>query len=115
MMPNLPSVHESPAEIDRPRILELLKSGIESNSFQFVRQVVMAWLAAYPDLAVNLVFVQAMIKEGKDSAALPLLEKIIRSDPDTWTRCKQLKPLQPDEQSQSKSGCGDDRGFGQHT
>jgi hypothetical protein len=83
MMPNLPSTHGQPAEIDRARMLDLLKSGIETNSFQFVRQAVMAWLAAYPgDLAVNLLFVQAMIKEGKDAAALPLLEKILRNDPE---------------------------------
>jgi hypothetical protein len=83
MMPNRPSAHETTNTVDRKRILELIQSGIDTGSFQFIRQAAMAWLAAYPgDLEVNLLFVKAMVKEGKGAAALPVLEKIIRNDPE---------------------------------
>lgn len=83
MMPNRPSAHDSSSTISRTRMLELLRSGIDTGSYQFIRQAAMAWLAAYPgDLEVNLLFVKAMVKEGKGAAALPVLEKIIRNDPE---------------------------------
>jgi hypothetical protein len=82
-MPNRTTAHEAPNTVDRKRMIELLKSAIDSNSFQFVRQATLTWLAAYPgDLAINLLFVQAMVKEGRESSAMPILEKIIRNDPE---------------------------------
>jgi hypothetical protein len=83
MMTKSPSAYEPSNTVNRTRMLEFLRSGIETGSYQFIRQVAMAWLAAYPgDLEVNLLFVKAMIKEGKGAAALPVLEKIIRNDPE---------------------------------
>lgn len=67
--------------IERQRFVELLKAGLESNSFQFIRQAATVWLASYPgDLEVNLILAQALIKEGHGSMATPILEKILRND-----------------------------------
>ena len=81
MMPN-PSINKTePQMIERQPFLQLLKTGLESQSFQFIRQAAMSWLASYPgDLEVNLLLVQALIKEGHDSMAAPILEKILRTD-----------------------------------
>jgi hypothetical protein len=81
MMPNTSSRKSEPQMIERQRFIELLKAGLESQSFQFIRQAAMAWLASYPgDLEVNLLLAQALIKEGRDGMASPILEKILRND-----------------------------------
>ena len=81
MMPNSSSRKSEPQMIERQRFVGLLKAGLESKSFQFIRQATMAWLASYPgDLEVNLLLAQALIKEGRDSMASPILEKILRND-----------------------------------
>ena len=83
MITNLSTAHSELQMIDRDRMIQLLESGLEQNSFQFIRQAVMTWLASYPgDLEINLLFVKALIKEGRGSSAIPILEKILRNDPE---------------------------------
>jgi Peptidase family C25 len=97
MMQN-PSNKTEPQLIERQKFLQLLKMGLESQSFQFIRQAAMSWLASYPgDLEINLLLVQALIKEGRDSMALPILEKILRND------CEYLDALRVAETLYAKS------------
>jgi len=80
---NRPSAHSEPQMIERSRLLQYLQTGLDANSFQFIRQAVVAWLASYPgDLEINLLFVKALVKEGRNQVALPVLEKILRTDPE---------------------------------
>ena len=81
MMPNSSMNKTDPQLVDRQRFVQFVQAGLESQSFQFIRQAAMSWLASYPgDLEVNLLLVQALVKEGHDSMAIPILEKIIRND-----------------------------------
>ena len=94
MMPNKSTAHNEPQMIDRTRLLQLLQTGLEVNSFQFIRQAVMAWLAAYPgDLEINLLFVKALAKEGRETLAIPILEKILRTDPEYLEAAQIGEPL----------------------
>ncbi|MHC1740949.1 MAG: hypothetical protein AB9897_07550 [Anaerolineaceae bacterium] len=81
MMPNLPASNSEPKMIEREKFIQLLRTGIESQSYQFIRQTALLWLASYPgDLEVNLILAQALIKEGREAMATPILEKILRND-----------------------------------
>lgn len=83
MNPNRPSAHNEPKMIERSRLLQYLQTGLQSNSYQFIRQATVAWLASYPgDLEINLLFAKALIQEGRGQVAVPLLEKILRCDPE---------------------------------
>ena len=83
MNPNRPSAHNEPKMIDRSRLLQYLQSGLQSNSYQFIRQATVAWLASYPgDLEINLLFAKASIQEGRGQVAVPLVDKILRCDPE---------------------------------
>jgi hypothetical protein len=76
MISNRPSAHNEPQLIERSRLLQYLQSGLQANSFQFIRQATVAWLASYPgDLEINLLFAKALIKEGRNSVAEPIVEK----------------------------------------
>ncbi len=81
MISNRPSAHNEPQMIERSRLLQYLQSGLQANSFQFIRQATISWLASYPgDLEINLLFAKALIKEGRNTVAEPIVEKIIRMD-----------------------------------
>ena len=81
MMPYTSSSKSETTLIDRQRFVELIKAGLESKSYQFIRQATMVWLASYPgDLEVNFLLAQALIKEDRDSMATPILDKILRTD-----------------------------------
>lgn len=83
MISNKPSAHNEPQMIERSRLLQYLQAGLQANSFQFIRQATVAWLASYPgDLEINLLFAKSLIKEGRNQVALPLVDKILRTDPE---------------------------------
>jgi len=67
--------------IERSKLLQYLKTALQSKSYQFIRQAATAWLASYPgDLEINLMLVQGLVQEGRETMAAPILEKIIRND-----------------------------------
>ncbi len=68
---------------NREHVLLLVKTAMESGSFRFARQTALAWLAAFPgDLEINVWYARALIKEERLSHAVPVIEKVIRSDPE---------------------------------
>ncbi|MCX6054521.1 MAG: C25 family cysteine peptidase [Chloroflexi bacterium] len=68
--------------IDRNQIIQLLYSGLNVKAYRFSRQVAMAWLSNFPgDLSVNLFYVKTLTKENRIPQAIPILEKILRTDP----------------------------------
>ncbi|MRR29944.1 hypothetical protein EG834_06425, partial [bacterium] len=67
----------------REHVLLLVKSAIESGSYRFARQTTLAWLAAFPgDLEINVWYARALIKEDRLNHAVPVIEKVIRTDPE---------------------------------
>jgi tetratricopeptide (TPR) repeat protein len=61
----------------------ILNAALDSQSFKFARQAALNWLAIYPgDLGISLLLARALIGEGKDAQAVPLLEKLTRLDPE---------------------------------
>ncbi|MFH2040516.1 MAG: hypothetical protein ABIJ65_13880, partial [Chloroflexota bacterium] len=69
--------------IDRERMLVLLTAGLDTRAYRFSRQSALAWLAAFPgDLEINLIYARALILEEKFSHAIPVLQKILRTDPE---------------------------------
>ncbi|HEY9077256.1 MAG TPA: hypothetical protein VIO61_12045 [Anaerolineaceae bacterium] len=69
--------------IPRRTLLAILESALDSGLYRFARQTALAWLGVYPgDIQVNLYLAKAMIAEGKVSQAVPILEKIVKQDPE---------------------------------
>lgn len=61
----------------------ILNAALDSQSFKFARQAALSWLAIYPgDLGISLLLARALIGEGKEAQAVPLLEKLTRLDPE---------------------------------
>ena len=67
----------------RTQYLQLLDAAYTVRSFRFGRQAALAWLTIYPgDLHVNFIQAKLLLGEGKTGQALPLLDKLIRLDPE---------------------------------
>jgi hypothetical protein len=69
--------------LGREDLLIILETGYKAASYRFVRQSAMAWLTSYPgDLSVTLWLAKALIGDGKQPQAQPVLEKLLRLDPE---------------------------------
>lgn len=78
-----PSLTLSSRYLTREEFLRLLGHAFDSRSYRFARQAALAWLAIYPgDLAVNFQHAAALAKDGKPAQALPILDRIMRMDPE---------------------------------
>ena len=67
----------------RKELISLLNTAMSIKEFRFARQGALAWLAIFPgDLQISYLLANAMIGEGKNAQARPLLEKIIAFDPE---------------------------------
>ena len=68
----------------RPQFIQLLDAALAARSFRFGRQAALAWLAIFPgDLQVNLIQAKLLLGEGKTGQALPMLDKLLRLDPES--------------------------------
>ena len=69
--------------INRQRMLEMLKAGLAVNSYRFTRQAALSWMTVFPgDLEINLLYAAALAGEKRFTHAAPVLEKILRADPE---------------------------------
>lgn len=67
----------------RNQFIQMLEAAFDTKSFRFGRQSALAWLAIYPgDLQVNLVHARLLLGEGKNSQAIPMLDRLVRLDPE---------------------------------
>ncbi|MEN8172382.1 MAG: C25 family cysteine peptidase [Chloroflexota bacterium] len=67
----------------RPYLLAILKAALKSQSYQFVRQTALAWLAAYDgDAEVYLLRARALLGDKRVRSALSILEHICQADPE---------------------------------
>lgn len=88
---NLPSRSFSPSEwgssrteqVSRQTLLGLVHTAIQCNETRFAQRAALHWLASYPgDLAVSLAYAQALLGEGRPSAAAPILRGLCQADPE---------------------------------
>src|SRR5512142_90851 len=69
--------------LSRENLLRILDTAFQAGSYRFLRQAALAWLTTYPgDLGVNLWLAKAFIAESKPAQAQPILEKLLRLDPE---------------------------------
>ncbi len=69
--------------MNRDQFLGMLSAAEAAGSFRFGRQASLAWLAIFPgDLEVQLWQARFLLDEGKIGQAIPLLEGLIRRDPE---------------------------------
>ncbi len=70
-------------DITRPTLLVVLEKSIDAGEYRYARQLALNWLAVYPgDLAVNTWLAEALIRDGKTSQGIQILEKVSRIDPE---------------------------------
>ena len=68
---------------NREHVILLVKTAVESGSYRFARQTALTWLAAFPgDLEINVWYAKALIKEERLSHAVPVIEKVLHTDPE---------------------------------
>jgi hypothetical protein len=68
----------------RPQFIQLLDAALAMRSFRFGRQAALSWLTIFPgDLQVNLIQAKLLLGEGKTGQALPMLDKLLRLDPES--------------------------------
>lgn len=69
----------------RKELLALLNTALIVKEYRFTRQGALAWLAIFPgDLYINYLLANALVGEGKHALARPILEKLVKSDPEFW-------------------------------
>lgn len=69
--------------VDRNRMLQILNAGLATGSFRFTRQAALSWMTTFPgDLEINLIYALALVKEMRYAHAAPVIQKILRSDPE---------------------------------
>jgi tetratricopeptide (TPR) repeat protein len=70
-------------KISREEILQLIKAGFETGSYRFARQASLTWLGVFPgDLEISLLLAKALYAESNTDLTLPILQKLIRLDPE---------------------------------
>jgi len=67
----------------RETYINVLSAAISAQEYRFAREAALKWLAAYPgDLLASLRYGQALLGENQPKQALPVLERIVQSDPE---------------------------------
>jgi hypothetical protein len=91
--------------LGREDLLIILETSYKAASFRFLRQSAMAWLTCYPgDLSVTLWLAKALLGEGKLLQAQPVLEKLLRLDPEFSEAQEALSLINPIKPSVSQPG-----------
>ncbi len=83
-MSTQPSTKEKkPMMVNRQRMMQILNAGLGTGSFRFTRQAALSWMTVFPgDLEINLLYATALVKELRYSHAAPVVQKILRADPE---------------------------------
>jgi hypothetical protein len=67
----------------RPYLIRILDAALEAKETRFTRQTALAWLASYPgDLPIKLLHAKALVSEGLERQALPILHNLTQVDPE---------------------------------
>ncbi|MBN2045167.1 MAG: hypothetical protein JW757_09125 [Anaerolineales bacterium] len=74
---------ENTHNFDRSTVISLLTNAIQVESFRFARRLAQAWLDIYSgDLVIEHLYAQACLKENRIDEAVPLIKKIVYTDPE---------------------------------
>lgn len=94
------------SSIPRPLYLQALQAALAARSPRYARQAALDWLAVYPgDLAVGLLYAQALAQDQRPQQALTILQGLLRADPEygqaATARLALGLPGGPDEAAQA--------------
>ncbi len=103
-MNNYPSPLPADQAWSRSYLTQILDNALLAEEYNFTRQTALAWLTSYPgDLPIKLYQAEAMILSGLSRQALPILQHLVRIDPEyleaykLLQKANQVLGLQEDE------------------
>jgi hypothetical protein len=68
----------------RSYLVRILEAASRAKEYNFIRQTSLDWLASYPgDLPVKIFQVDALIENGLSRQALPIIQHLVRIDPES--------------------------------
>jgi len=68
---------------DRGTVVALLTNSMRVEAYRFARRLATAWLEFYPgDIVVEHIYAQALLKEERIDLAIPVIKKIVFTDPE---------------------------------
>jgi len=68
---------------DRGTVIALLTHSLRVEAYRFGRKLASAWLENYPgDIVVEHIFAQALLKEERIDLTIPVIKKIVFTDPE---------------------------------
>jgi hypothetical protein len=74
---------ENNNNFDRSTIISLLTNAIQVESYRFARRMAEAWLEIYTgDIVIEHLYAQACLKDQRIDDAVPLIKKIVFTDPE---------------------------------
>jgi hypothetical protein len=72
--------------LSRHQIIKILRSALQVKEYRFARHIAEHWLEKFNgDLQVETLQAQALFQDGRSDLAVPLLKKIINTDPEYIT------------------------------
>ena len=81
MSSTIPS--NQPSKFNRSTVIRLLQIANQIGSYRFTKNLTSEWLENFPgDLAVEYLFAESLVKQKRHEDALPILKRIIVSDPE---------------------------------
>jgi hypothetical protein len=80
----LQNAHLLNKPLTRDEYFQIIRTGLTSHQYPFVRQAILNWLATYPgDLQAGLYYAQALAGEQRYSLALQVLQGLSTADPES--------------------------------
>ena len=68
---------------DRGTVIALLTNSLRVEAYRFTRKLASAWLENFPgDIVVEHIYAQALLKEERVDLAIPVIKKIVFTDPE---------------------------------
>ncbi len=78
--------------ISRENYLTIIKKALELNETKFAREATLNWLAAYPgDLEAGLLYARTLLRDGKSTRAIPILQGLAETDPENLEVVESLR------------------------
>lgn len=69
--------------VSRQNVMTILNTALRLRETQFVRQVILNWLAAYPgDIYFNYLYARSLFEDGKVDLSISILESVEKTDPE---------------------------------
>jgi hypothetical protein len=80
---SIPSTQVASRTLPRDQYILLLHAALSTDRHRFARDTALNWLGNYPgDLQIGLLYAKALVGEGHQKLAKPILEGLCQSDPE---------------------------------